>query len=53
MCVPDAHVEESNFSSEASDSEEEPEEFATVVWVGLYSRVFVLTNRDLVGGVVE
>ena len=53
MRVLDTEREEGNFTHEASESEEEPENFAAVVGVGLYSCVFVLTNGDLVGGVVE
>ena len=52
MCVLDADQEEGNFGHEDSECEQEPENFA-VAWVRLYCHIFVLTNRDLVVGVVE
>ena len=53
MSVLDADKEESNFGDEDGNCEQEPESFAGVVWVSLHGCIFVLANRDLVGGVVE
>jgi len=53
LSVLDADKEEGNFSYENTDGEEEPEDFAELVWIGLNSRVFVLSDCDLVVLVVE